>query len=64
MKLFLYKFQDSGYLGKVMLPEALIKICMTVYRCQKEEAENYLQKNDRFKWIDFNEFKTLKLLQY
>ena len=36
----------------MLLPEALIKICMRIYQCSKEAAEEYLQKNN-FK----NDFK-------
>jgi len=34
------------YIVKVLLPEALIKICMRIYQCSKEAAEEYLQKNN------------------
>ena len=32
------------YIVKVLLPEALIKICMQVYQCAKEPAEDYLKE--------------------
>ncbi|CAF0748399.1 unnamed protein product [Brachionus calyciflorus] len=34
------------YIVKVLLPEALIKICMRVYQCSKGSAEEFLQKNN------------------
>jgi len=36
------------YIIKVLLPEALIKICMRIYQCSKEAAEDFLQ-HDNFK---------------
>jgi hypothetical protein len=40
---------------KVLLPEALIKICMRINQCSKEDAEDYLHKNDRKNPIDFKD---------
>lgn len=34
------------YIVKVLLPEALIKICMRIYQCSKDSAEEYLKKNN------------------
>lgn len=34
------------YIVKVLLPEALIKICMRVYQCGKNSAEEFLKKNN------------------
>lgn len=31
------------YIVKVLLPEALVKICMQVYKCSKAAAEDYLR---------------------
>lgn len=44
------KFDE--YIVKVLLPEALIKMCMRIYQCGKEAAEEFLQR-DNFK----NNFK-------
>ena len=51
LKFFLF-WKCDDYIIKVLLPEALIKICMRIYQCSKEAAEEYLQKNN-FK----NDFK-------
>lgn len=34
------------YIVKVLLPEALIKICMRIYQCSKDAAEEFLKKNN------------------
>lgn len=36
----------DGYIVKVALPEALIKICMRIYQCSKDAAELYLKENN------------------
>ncbi len=48
---FFSKYDD--YLVKVLLPEALIKMCMRVYQCNKENAEEHLFYNDRDNPIEF-----------
>jgi hypothetical protein len=35
------------YIVKVLLPEALIKICMRVYQCSKLAAEEYLKRDNK-----------------
>lgn len=36
----------NEYIVKVLLPEALIKICMRIYQCSKDSAEEFLKKNN------------------
>ena len=47
------------YIFKVLLPEALIKICMFMYESDKENAEEYLlnvRKDDRKDWNIYKKF--------
>jgi hypothetical protein len=46
MKIICIELKLDEYIVKVMLPEALIKICMRVYQCSKDAAEEYLKKNN------------------
>lgn len=42
------------YIVKVLLPEALIKICMRIYQCGKDSAEDYLAKNNiKTSFVDY-----------
>lgn len=38
-------FRYNEYIVKVLLPEALIKICMRIYQCGKDAAEEFLKMN-------------------
>ena len=38
--------KHDDYIVKVLLPEALIKICMRIYQCGKYSAEEFLLKNN------------------
>jgi hypothetical protein len=37
----------DDYIVKVLMPEALIKICMRVYQCSKESAETFLLRDNK-----------------
>jgi len=42
-------YEINDYIVKVLMPEALIKICMRIYQCSKQAAEDYLEvRQDRF----------------
>jgi len=40
-------YRYNEYIVKVLLPEALIKICMRIYQCSKDAAEEFLQVNNQ-----------------
>jgi len=52
------KYDD--YIVKVLLPEALIKICMRIHQCSKDDAEEFLQKCNTRNAVEFSEFKRQK----
>ena len=54
--IFVVVLKRDEYIVKVLLPEALIKICMRIHQCSKSLAESYLQKSDHSKPIDWSHF--------
>jgi hypothetical protein len=39
--------QLDEYIVKVLMPEALLKICMRVYQCSKQSAEDFLMRDNK-----------------
>ena len=38
--------ENDKYIVEVLLPEALVKICMRVYKCSKEEVKEFLEHDN------------------
>ena len=52
------KKKRDEYIVKVLLPEALIKICMRIHQCSKLVAESYLEKYNFTKPLEWTKFKS------